>query len=133
MTGTGGNVTVSFTQTDSSGNFCADAVLFKKPGSSGLTTVKRAHYYVWSQSAGKPYLINLAGSLDYYAVDDANTDDDITQDEFTAVADNATLPDDVKPRRTYIEERQNFANWYQFYRRRELSATAAVARRDRRA
>ena len=30
--------------------------------------------------------------------------------------------------RTYTEERQNFANWYSFYRRREFTAKAAIAR-----
>ena len=33
----------------------------------------------------------------------------------------------IETGRTYLEERQNFANWYSFYRRRELTATAAVA------
>ncbi|MFW6114987.1 MAG: pilus assembly protein, partial [Thermodesulfobacteriota bacterium] len=37
-------------------------------------------------------------------------------------------PSDVQVSRTYAEERQNFANWYQFYRRRELTATASVAK-----
>ncbi len=30
--------------------------------------------------------------------------------------------------RTYAQERQNFANWYSFYRKRELTAKAAVAK-----
>ena len=39
----------------------------------------------------------------------------------------ADVPADVKTGRTYAEERQNFANWYSFYRRRELTATSAIA------
>ncbi|MBA7628178.1 hypothetical protein ES703_35654 [subsurface metagenome] len=43
-------------------------------------------------------------------------------------------PDDVIPKnesgtpRTYVEERQNFANWFSYYRRRDLVTRMAVGK-----
>ena len=39
----------------------------------------------------------------------------------------ADIPADIITGRTYAEERQNFANWFQFYRRRWLTAVAALS------
>ena len=104
---------------------CADAVKFV-PRDATIIDIKNAHYYVWSAQENKPYLINLDGNIDFYEVE-TNLSEEVTSLTLT------TPPPDVVPKnasgtpRTYEEERQNFANWYSYYRRRELTATAAVA------
>ena len=86
--------------------------------------IKRAHYYAWSTLQGKPYLVVLDGAINYYMVID-DGDDVIEAGE---ILPTSSPPEDVVSGRGYVAERQNFANWYQYYRRRELTATAAVAR-----
>ncbi len=122
--GTGGNVSITYTRGGNDDRVCADAVKFAPAGAIASIDIKRAHYYVWSESVAKPYLVVLDGDITYYAVTDTNSNDKIDEGELTTVA---SPPADVQPGRNYIAERQNFANWYQFYRRRELAATGAVA------
>jgi type IV pilus assembly protein PilY1 len=102
---------------------CADALKFVPNGSVSMD-IPNAHYYVWSEQESKPYLVVVDdGSIDYYAFDDLDGDDMVDTGELKA----SPPPADIVTGRTYAEERQNFANWYSFYRRRELTATAAVA------
>ncbi|MCG2716056.1 MAG: pre-peptidase C-terminal domain-containing protein [Candidatus Marinimicrobia bacterium] len=92
--------------------------------------IKNAHYYVWSAAHNRPYLVNIdGGSITYYEVNDpaANGGNDDMLVEYSELTLSATPPADVVKGRNYTEERQNFANWYSFYRRRELTATAAIA------
>ncbi|MEJ2167859.1 MAG: PilC/PilY family type IV pilus protein [Desulfobacterales bacterium] len=123
--GTGGNVTITYTRSGDNDRVCADAVKFAPAGSVDEIDIIRAHYYVWSESEDKPYLVVLDGSIAYYAVNDTNGNNIIEPGE---IATAPAPPADVKTGRNYVDERQNFADWYQFYRRRELSATAAVAK-----
>ncbi len=102
---------------------CADAVKFVPTGESTLA-IPRAHYYVWSNEANKPYLVILDGDVSYYEFTDKDNDDIVDGEELWPTS---SPPSDVQVTGTYAEERQNFANWYQFYRRRELTATAAIA------
>jgi len=120
------NVAITFEQTSTSGNLCADAVKFAV--NPVTIDIKRAHYYVWSAEQGKPYLVNLDGEIKYYAVNDANSNNQVETGELQLIATVEAVPSDVLCSRTYAEERQNFANWYSFYRRRELTAAAAIAR-----
>ncbi len=91
-----------------------------------------AHYYVWSSTEEAPYMINITGSggsysLDYYKVSDCNGDCSsahVTIDDFES---DDSPPDDVITGRTAAQERQNFANWYQYYRTRQLTAISAMA------
>ncbi len=108
----------------------ADAIRLL-PAATSTITIKNAHYYVWSESANKPYLVILDGStstIKYYAVNElaTGTDGVVEPGELNLVA--GSPPADVTTSRTYINERQNFANWYSFYRKRELTATAAISR-----
>ena len=120
---------------------CADAVAFV-PVTGGTIDIPRSHYYTLYDLDGDEevdpdetvYLVCLNGStssIDYYEVN--VSDDHIGSGDLTAVAE-ADVPDVVRPRnpdgsfRTYAQERQNFANWYSFYRRRELTAIAAISR-----
>lgn len=101
----------------------ADAVRLIQ-GTNSVIDIPRAHYYVKS-TVGKPYLVTVdGGSIQYYEVTTSGTG-------YTESVDFLQLttspPTEVQTGRTYTEERQNFANWYSFYRRRELTATAAVS------
>ncbi|MDY6825204.1 MAG: PilC/PilY family type IV pilus protein [Thermodesulfobacteriota bacterium] len=91
--------------------------------SSG-TSVKYSHYYVWSSNAQTPYLINLYnGNVDYYEVSYSGFYGQI--DSLTNVT--GSQPADVTISRSYAEERQNYANWYKYYRNRQQTAIASIA------
>ncbi len=108
----------------------ADAIRLV-PAATTTITIKNAHYYVWSESENKPYLVILDGStstIKYYAINElvTGTAGVVEPGELNLVA--GSPPADVATSRTYVQERQNFANWYSFYRKRELTATAAISR-----
>ena len=120
---------------------CADAVAFVPVG-SGTIDIHRSHYYTLYDLNGDEqvdsgetvYLVNLNGdtsSIEYYVVD--ASDDHVAAGDLMPVAAD-DVPAGARPSnadgsfRTYEQERQNFANWYSFYRRRELTAIAAISR-----
>jgi type IV pilus assembly protein PilY1 len=120
-----GDVTITYHVTDNEQyRVCADAVKFVPTGTPTID-VKRAHYYVWSTEENKPYLVVLDGDIHYYAVNDYDSDDIVDPGELWPTSNP---PSDVQSGRTYTGERQNFANWYSFYRRRELTAAFSVAK-----
>jgi type IV pilus assembly protein PilY1 len=125
--GTGGSVTIERHAESTGTDTVADAVKFVPTSLS--RDIKNAHYYVWSSQESKSYLINLDGKITYYEVASTGSGSAEQVTSLTPV----TPPADVIPRdasgiaRSYADERQNFANWYSFYRRRELTAMAAVA------
>jgi type IV pilus assembly protein PilY1 len=107
----------------STGDVCADAIKFVPTGTPTLD-IKRAHYFTYSDIESKPYLVIVdGGSIDYYAFDD-DGDDILEAGELTYSLDP---PNDAKTYRDYMDERQNFANWYSYYRNRGSTATYAVA------
>lgn len=102
----------------------ADAVRLIR-GTGNVFNIPRAHYYEFSNITNRPYLVTIDGGIiQYYAVTLTGTG---STQSVTSVHPEPNPPDDILVTRTFIEERQNFANWYSFYRRRELTATAAVA------
>jgi type IV pilus assembly protein PilY1 len=107
--------------------YCADAMKFAPTGASTVS-IKNAHYYTYSDSEDTPYLIVLDGSIRYYRF--TRNEDDVSA---AGLVEDSTPPEDVKPKddegneRSYALELQNFANWFSFYRRRELTAKAAIA------
>jgi type IV pilus assembly protein PilY1 len=105
---------------------CADAVKFVPIGATEINIdIPRAHYYTYSATNGKPYLVLVDdGFIEYYEFNDANSDKTVDADELLPVV---SPPADVVTGRSYTEERQNFANWYTYYRRRLLTATYATA------
>jgi len=140
VSGTG---TVRLVRENDNDNTCADAVCFIPVGVTDID-IPNAHYYTWADTDGNGaqdsgetvYLVNLTKSgttyaIEYYVVD--VSDDMVRAGDLTSVTE-ASVPDSVKPRkkdstlRSAEEERQNFANWYSFYRKREQTAMAAVAR-----
>ena len=120
----------------------ADAVMFIPPGSSyGTIDIKNAHYFVLEDtdndgehdSGENVYLVNLTSAgRTYYLVD--VIDGQMTE-EVTAVTDppHAIRPAVLDEQGAFVEyvsaddDLQNFANWYSYYRRRELTSKAAVA------
>ena len=95
--------------------------------------IARSHYFDYVDSnanealdAGEPvYLGNLVSatsSIDYYLVTEDPASGSITS--LTPVP-SASIPPGFPT--DYTAVRQNFANWYSFYRRRELTATSAVS------
>jgi type IV pilus assembly protein PilY1 len=106
------------------GQAAADAVRFVPKGSYAQNIdIPRAHYYVKSLTADKPYLVMVdGGSIDYYEFNDDG--DNVV--EVGELVSAISPPSDVKSGRSYVEERQNFANWYTYYRRRAYTATYAT-------
>ena len=113
-----------------------DAVKFV-PAVATVSDIMRRHYYV--RLDGNTYLVNLLNdnsTIEYYLV--APTDPDDSDEEITAgkltnlklspgvYTDEITALDALRSNRTWQEEAQNFANWYSFYRRRELTAKNAI-------
>jgi type IV pilus assembly protein PilY1 len=109
----------------STGSFTfADAVEFRKEGE--VIQIPVAHYYQYSASEGLPYLVTVDnGSIGYFRFEDLKDDDYVNYGEIEAVT---TPPADVQSARDYAAERQNFANWFTYFRRRSLTATDAMAR-----
>jgi type IV pilus assembly protein PilY1 len=112
----------------------ADAIRFLPPTTTSLD-IPNAHYYTWSDVENKPFLVIVdAGTIRYFEVNDpaahGGNDDGVADGNEMAerVVGVNDPPSDVVTGRTYLEERQNFANWYQYYRRRELTMTAAASR-----
>jgi hypothetical protein len=131
--------------------YSADAVRFYIP--SDEIRISNAHYFRVDdvngdgvRDAGEDvYLVNfvdtvndgILDSRDYYRFDDQNANGRVEDEELTFVAE-ADVPVRVKAAQydeegnfirfaTDAEDLQNFANWFSFYRKRELTAKAAVA------
>jgi type IV pilus assembly protein PilY1 len=129
-------------------NGVTHAPLTFSPSTSRPTVnVKNAHYYTWlddgdgTVEAGEVYLVEMdgyndgnttTGQINVYRY--TGSDNSIEDAELEPVtrADAVTLgvwplmPDGTEME--FADARQNFANYYSFYRRRELAAKAAVGR-----
>ena len=129
------------TPSDGNNHACADAVRFVPAGSSAIQ-VKNAHYYTYVDTntngdydAGEPvYLVMIEGQggeagtyeIKYYEATITGSGEYEMDTDLTEVS-VASVPDSVKCTRTAAEERQNFANWYSYHRRRWMAAVDAVA------
>jgi type IV pilus assembly protein PilY1 len=82
-----------------------------------------AHYFVKSTD-GNVYLVVLkSGAISYYTF---KTDLGVEpNDKIEVVARESSPPADIM--RSYAEDRQNFANWFSYHRRREFVAKAGIA------
>ena len=120
------DVTINFHVADNNEDrVCADAVKFAPRGST-LVDIKNAHYYVWSGLTSTPYLVIIDGGvISYYQVNDHNADGKVDPGE---LVETISPPADVVTGRTYVQERQNFANWFTFFRRRIFAAQYAVGK-----
>jgi len=101
----------------------ADAVLFVESGLFSTIDIIFAHYFIQNDT-GETFLINLEDAITYYKVD-FGTDGDTVDKLIPMTLAEAEVAGIVTDR-TYEEERQNFADWYQFYRRRYFTGIAAA-------
>ncbi|PIE73471.1 MAG: hypothetical protein CSA20_02825 [Deltaproteobacteria bacterium] len=145
--GTSNHVSVSRHSGSTHLHTYADAIRFSPTGGQ-LIEIYNAHYYTqqWDDSNGDgvedpdeltTYLVNFnSGTREVYRVNDLNADNFIDPGELVFFGNE--LPDPIRPAlydddgnfvgyRDAANELQNFANWYSFYRRREMAAKAAVA------
>ena len=91
----------------------------------GEVTVPWAHYFVKAND-GTPYLVILNGKgkkIEYYTFETDGAD--APEDKITSVRSADPPPEIIY--RDYAAERQNFANWFTYDRRREFVAKAAIA------
>jgi type IV pilus assembly protein PilY1 len=90
----------------------------------GTLKIPWAHYFV-KASDEVPYLVVMeTGTISYYTF---TTDGGVEpNDKIELITPVSVPPADIA--RTYSTERQNFANWFEYYRRREFVAKAAIAR-----
>ena len=100
---------------------CADAVQFL-PENNPISDIARRHYYVRNDTG--TYLVNLlSGVIEYYRVNLDNATDNreiVTAGKLVRLTAADAAAAGIVTGRSYAEECQNFANWYSFYRRREL-------------
>jgi type IV pilus assembly protein PilY1 len=89
--------------------------------------IPHCHYYVFSAAANRPYLVILSraqSSITYYSVTVSGSG---LAERVSGLSLDDAPPSDVVTGRTYDEERQNFANWFTYYRRREFATQNALA------
>lgn len=89
--------------------------------------IPHAHYYVFSVAAGRPYLVTLekeSSSIKHYAV---TVSGDGLAEKVSTLRLDTSPPMDVVTGRTFDQERQNFANWFTYHRRREFVAKSSIA------
>jgi len=104
---------------------------FPFQASSTTHNIPRAHYYI--EKDGHIYLVELDGSIQYSEFTDGDADNIVDYGELISMTEADAEAAGIRPQnqdgtwRTYAQERQNFANWYSFYRKRMLTAKAAVA------
>lgn len=124
-----GTKDITIRVTKSAGSYAhADAAKIVITGEtdSGGLSIPIAHYYAWSTLQNCPYLVIIDdGSISYYKINDADTNEKIDMTEVTL---DASPPVDVVTSRTYAQERQNFANWYSYYRKRWYVALNAIGK-----
>lgn len=90
-------------------------------------SIPHLHYFVYSASANRPYLVILDKSeaaLKHYAVAVIGSG---LAEKASQLNMDTDPPEDVVTGRTYSQERQNFANWFSYHRRREFVAKNAIA------
>jgi Tfp pilus tip-associated adhesin PilY1 len=125
-------------------NHMVDAAMFVPAGAAAIS-IKRAHYYTWDDADGdgavdngEIYLANFeGGTRTFYRFLDLDDDDVVENNELSEETDTTVLgrlkpaihdeEDGFVRYKTEAEDLQNFLNWYSYYRRRELTAKAAVA------
>jgi type IV pilus assembly protein PilY1 len=93
----------------------------------GAQNVPHAHYFVYSAIKAAPYLVVIdktSAKINYYKATLTGTG---LAAKVSALTLDTAPPADVVSTRTYSAERQNFANWFTYHRRREFVAKNALA------
>jgi len=140
--GTGQVVLDHYTLIADSDRASADAVAFVL--SDAMTTsditVANSHYYI-KGTDDNTYLVNIINNgFEYYRVDHSqgiDTDEDvamgddtdnIVDGELIQISQGDAVAAGIVTGRSYLEERQNFANWFAFYRKRQYTAKNALGK-----
>ncbi len=133
---------VVVTRSGSGTSTSADAIWFVPDGTTPFVNIINAHYYTWNDVDGDGtkdanedlWLVNITNPVAYYRVDSTvGVDDELIEAGELIATAAASVPATVRTKAVptdaaaYTTERQAFANWYTYFRRRELTATAAVA------
>ncbi|MFZ5562955.1 MAG: PilC/PilY family type IV pilus protein [Thermodesulfobacteriota bacterium] len=85
--------------------------------------IKNAHYFI--KSGGSVYLVDLRSTgVRYYSV--SYETGSYYYGRVNSITLLAAPPAAIQITRTLAEERQNFANWFQFYRTRQNTAKASI-------
>ncbi len=130
-------VTVQIANSSETGVIDVDAIRLLPVGSvppdsgstlpAGDVNIVYAHYFV-KNASGETYLVNMNGSLEYYKFNDNITvNDQVDYGELSSISASDAQTAEIATDRTYVDERQNFANWYQFYRKRAYTGIGAVS------
>lgn len=94
----------------------------------GSVSITKGHYYMWSSIENAPYCVDLGyrdSGPTYFKVASYEPG---THGDVLAIGEDTSPPADVvMPQATLAEARQNFANWFTYYRSREYAAKSAVA------
>jgi type IV pilus assembly protein PilY1 len=93
----------------------------------GTVNVPHSRYVVYSAIDSKHYLVVLdkaSSSKKYYTFTVTGSG---LAAKISALTSVSSPPNDGFPVRSYEQERQNFANWFTYYRRREFVAKNALA------
>jgi Tfp pilus tip-associated adhesin PilY1 len=128
-------------------NTVADAIQFLPVDSAAVATISEAHYWTGDDTDADGmmddgesyYLVNFVdtdgdGNLDsrkfYRFLDEDDVEEEghgMVDDGELVVVDEAETPTALV-QRTFKEDLQNFANWFQYYRKRWLTTVAAFTR-----
>ncbi|MEE4113372.1 MAG: PilC/PilY family type IV pilus protein [Desulfobacteraceae bacterium] len=119
----------------------ADVIQFLPVGSTAIATITEAHYWAGVDADGDSamdsgesfYLVNFAdtnndGNLDgrqFYRFIDEDGDGMVDNGELVSLAE-AEMPSALV-NGSFEEDLQNFANWFQYYRKRWLTTVAAFS------
>ena len=125
---------------NSSGDFDLHVEVLEPQAGGQTLNILNAHYFA-KDNDDNLYLVNISDPVEYYAVA-ATHGDEIQDTDLTLITDLSTIPEEVtyySPtnyqttpttddlHEVYLQERQNFVNWFSYYRKRVLASTAAVA------
>jgi type IV pilus assembly protein PilY1 len=90
----------------------------------GPVEVPHARYVLYDSVSGRKYLVVLNGAKNYYEI---STEISGREEKISALTLIPDIPAGLDSGRTYAAERQNFANWFTYHRRREFVAKNALA------
>jgi len=96
-------------------------------------TIINAHYITTDKTTDDKWVVNLTNPIEYIEIIDdskklsgTNLGTAYTKSTLPAGVDLITYADPTDPN-AFITERQNFADWYSYYRTRTLTAISAVS------
>ncbi|MCU0558841.1 MAG: PilC/PilY family type IV pilus protein [Desulfobacterales bacterium] len=94
----------------------------------GAVNVPHARYALFDPAENKKYLVVLDSATSTKKYYEISTVLDGLEEKISGLAPVGALPAGLDSGRSYDEERQNFANWFTYHRRREYVAKNALAK-----